>query len=331
MESTLFHPLHGLAGADEMRETEQNRKMSSDRLGGRTLSPRQVAQALGVSESTLKRSADRHELHVFRTSGGHRRISYDEALRFARQRGLPVLQPEVLGLHVAPPAHAAPGNGCESLADHLSELLMDDQLDAARALLLNAFAGGTPIAELCDGPIRECLRRFGEYWDCNGDAGICIEHAATDLMTQALNRMRSAMQPHPDAPTPPVAVGGSPTDDPYSLPSLMASTVMTDCGYRGINLGTHTPLFALRDAVPRYRPRVVWLASSGCGAHPDPEELEALAEAAAEAGAALLVGGRGFEAAPPRLSAPHAYLPTMVDLARAARALRYAQAEGTGD
>ena len=38
------------------------------------LSPRELAEAVGVSESSLKRWADRGRVHVHRTEGGHRRI-----------------------------------------------------------------------------------------------------------------------------------------------------------------------------------------------------------------------------------------------------------------
>ncbi|HEX9106572.1 MAG TPA: MerR family DNA-binding transcriptional regulator, partial [Longimicrobiales bacterium] len=49
------------------------------------LSPRELAEAVGVSESSLKRWADRGVLAVERTAGGHRRIPLGEAVRFIRR------------------------------------------------------------------------------------------------------------------------------------------------------------------------------------------------------------------------------------------------------
>ena len=46
------------------------------------LSPREVAVALGVSESSVKRWVDLGELAALRTAGGHRRITRAEAVRF---------------------------------------------------------------------------------------------------------------------------------------------------------------------------------------------------------------------------------------------------------
>ena len=61
-------------------------------------SPRQVAQALGVGESTVKRWIDAERLVADRTLGGHRRVTLEEVLRFVRAEETDVVHPEVLGL-----------------------------------------------------------------------------------------------------------------------------------------------------------------------------------------------------------------------------------------
>lgn len=61
------------------------------------LGPRQLGQALGVSESSVKRWADQGEIVTHRTSGGHRRIALAEAIRFIRESGLPVVDPAFSG------------------------------------------------------------------------------------------------------------------------------------------------------------------------------------------------------------------------------------------
>ena len=63
-----------------------------------SLSPRELGQAIGVSESSLKRWADEGRIKFARTTGGHRRIVLTEAVRFIRQAGMPVLRPHLLGL-----------------------------------------------------------------------------------------------------------------------------------------------------------------------------------------------------------------------------------------
>ena len=64
----------------------------------RLLSPKELADAIGVSESSLKRWADAGRLQVARTEGGHRRIPIAEAVRFIRDTGAVVVRPDLLGL-----------------------------------------------------------------------------------------------------------------------------------------------------------------------------------------------------------------------------------------
>ena len=52
------------------------------------LKTQQVADALGISVSTLKRWVDAGEIAATRTVGKHRLIALDEAIRFARTREL---------------------------------------------------------------------------------------------------------------------------------------------------------------------------------------------------------------------------------------------------
>ena len=54
------------------------------------LKTRSVADALGVSVSTVKRWVDSGVLRGSRTVGRHRLVPFSEAVRFARGQGLPL-------------------------------------------------------------------------------------------------------------------------------------------------------------------------------------------------------------------------------------------------
>ena len=256
-----------------------------------SLTPKELAQAIGVSESSLKRWVDDGVLAAARTPGGHRRIPLTEAIRFIRATHATVVRPELLGLGdvgVSPNAVVP----LDELAEQLYQALYADDHVRARGLVLAAFLAGTSIASLGDGPMRRALARIGEMWEHDAN-GIMIEHRATDICCQTLHILRSLLpQPAPHAPG---ALGGAPPGDPYLLPSLMVATVLHEAGYRELNLGPETPTDTLQCAIRRYEPRLVWLSISVAV---DPAHLlakiDCLATRLAPSGSHLVLGGRGL-------------------------------------
>jgi methanogenic corrinoid protein MtbC1 len=254
----------------------------------RTLSPRDLASALGVSESSLKRWADRGAVRVTRTAGGHRRISVPDAIDFIRRSDLRLLRPELLGLSELPATgEDLPREGEESA--RLLEHLENGRSARARGLVLWMFLNGKSVAEICDGPLRHALRHLGETWADRPD-GIFVEHRATDICVQALNQIRATREVEPEAP---VAVGGAPSGDPYLLPSLMAATALTTEGFQAVNVGPDVPVQSLVEAARIHRPVFVWLSLTA--AQPVDtlrDHVRRLGAQLQGLGVALLVGGR---------------------------------------
>ena len=255
------------------------------------LSPKNVAEAIGVSESSLKRWADEGLIRVSRTAGGHRRILLTEAIRFIRERKHTVIRPDMLGLnevgellaHQPSIRHADPKVA-------LYEALNDGDGIRARGLITSWFLDGNDTASLMDGPIRAAMSQLGEIWP-HSDEGIFIEHRATDLCVQALNHVRTLLPaPATDAP---VATGGAPSGDPYLLPTLMASMVLADLGYRTVNLGGDTPVDVLARAAVKCKAKLAWMSfTSPMEARHLSQHVEDLAERTSKVGCELVVGGR---------------------------------------
>jgi len=261
----------------------------------RHLSPRELAAAIGMSESSLRRWADDGRLVVARTAGGHRRISIGEAVRFIRDSSLPVIQPELLGLPAAAASDPAaePDHVLASSTEAIYDALMQGAADRAVGLAVGQFIGGQTVAAICDGPLRQAMSRIGEIWR-HGEEGIFYEHRATDACIRVLNQLRELVGPVDGAAL--KAVGGAPSGDPYLLPSLMASTVLTETGMSATNLGPDTPLPVLRRAASDVGAALVWLSIS---VEPDtPPELASacneLGRALASERTAVVVGGRGL-------------------------------------
>jgi excisionase family DNA binding protein len=276
----------------------------------RLLSPKELAAAIGVSESSLKRWADAGRIHVSRTEGGHRRITLSEAVRFIRETRAPVVRPEVLGL---PELGAVEPEDAAS-EDAVYEHLIAGHAREVRGLVLARYLGGEPVAAIFDGALREAMTRIGERWRHQGD-GVFVEHRATDICLAAVAALRAIFESPIGAA---VVVGGAPEGDPYVLPSLMAATVLAAEGLRAVNLGADTPASALGHAVRHHHPLVTWISISAPLVPARADELVAALHELARS-TTVVVGGRhrGALAAHPEVTV----VATMAELAARARGL----------
>src|SRR5690606_17490158 len=124
------------------------------------LTPRDLAEAIGTSESSVRRWLDAGSVKVTRTAGGHRRIDITEALRFIRDSGATVVRPEILNLTGVRRRIAAPRQ--DAGADALFEALVAGSAEVARGLLASWYLEGRPVAEIIDAPVRLAMERVGE-------------------------------------------------------------------------------------------------------------------------------------------------------------------------
>jgi excisionase family DNA binding protein len=272
----------------------------------RLLSTRDLAEALGVSESSLKRWVDSGKIAASRTEGGHRRIELAEAMRFIRASGTPLLKPEILDL----PEVAQVLTKQERLVGYL----LEGNSLGARGWLMARYLEGATVAELCDGPIREAMHALGELWK-HDEGGVFVEHRGTDACLQAVSQLRSMLDvPAPNAA---VALGGAPAGDPYLIPTQLAAMTLTEAGMRAINLGPDTPVVAFDAAVAEHEPKLVWTSiSTGLA----PARAKSLKDwyQSLPSSITVVVGGQQASTLgklPPRVRRVH----TMVELALSAK------------
>jgi excisionase family DNA binding protein len=257
------------------------------------LTTKELAEAIGASESSLRRWTNSGAIRTSRTVGGHRRIPLSEAVRFIRESRATVVRPQVLGLagaervtRVAGEPSGGPSAAEESIYDGLVAG------DAARVLadVLGLYLGGVGLAATFDGPLAGAMHRVGELWR-HDSSGILAEHRASDICIQAVNQLRQLLAP--PQPGGPAAVGGAAPGDPYLLPSMMAAAVLAEAGFRATNYGPQTPLDALGDAAEEQGAALVWLSLSVI----DPAVrlgpgIEKLAKRLRRRDARLVLGGR---------------------------------------
>ena len=221
------------------------------------LTTSELAEAIGASESSMRRWTNSGVIRTARTAGGHRRIALSEAIRFVRESGATVLRPELLGLPGLPSTQQGKTLGSRSLERQLFEMLRAGDAAAASGCITSLFLNGLSVASICDGAIQEAMQRIGELWR-EDPRGILVEHRAMDISLHAVSGLKQ-MIGHP-APNAPIALGAAPEGDPYLLPSMMAGAVLAEAGYRDINFGPETPPELLARAAEDNKARLVWLS-----------------------------------------------------------------------
>lgn len=263
-------------------------------MSSRSLTSRQLADALGVSESSVKRWVDDGTIAADRTAGGHRRIPLATAIGYIRRRRATLSNPHLLALESAPRV----GKVDDVAARELFDAMVGDRSAEARAILTGRYIGGADIASIADHLIRPVLQQLGELWH-QGSDGILLEHRAVDTCVHALAEIGAWLPSVPDS-APAAVTAGSP-GDPYILPPMLASLVLLEGGMRTHNLGPATPLETIRIATTRYSARLCSVSISAPPRSIVESEWVDLERQIAETGGRLVVGGRCSGALSPKV------------------------------
>jgi len=241
------------------------------------LTPKQVAQALKVSESSIKRWCDRGVIESHKTGGGHRRISIGSLMAFLEETNRHVVDPNALGMtseRQVNPRMSTKIRGVTRAftADELSRLqLFEDALirgdeRECRRILIYWYSVRESFAAVADELIATSFRSIGDIWR-RGEIEIFQERRACELITRLIHEFRRLIQgPLPSAPK---AIGGTPSGDHYSIPSQLVEISMLEAGWQATNLGSNLPLETILEAVRRETPAIVWL----CISHIEDEKI----------------------------------------------------------
>ncbi len=255
------------------------------------LKTQQLADALGVSVSSIKRWVDSGALPATRTMGKHRMVALSTALQFARRENFAV--DSLLAL-TEPTEPTATVTIDDQLCNRLLDSLHAGDERLASALVVGAYQSATGIVGLADRLIRPVMDRIGHKWFL-GQWDIFEEHEATNLLISTLgginyNLIQAATSGRP------IALGASPDGDPYVLPRLLGEIAVREVGWDVRNLGADLPLRSLANATRKYQPRLIFLSASRIVDRVRfINDYTYFYEAANQVGAAVILGGRAFD------------------------------------
>jgi methanogenic corrinoid protein MtbC1 len=218
-----------------------------------SLTTKDVAGLLLVSEATVKRWADDGLLLPQKTVGGHRRFSIQSVANLRREQGI---APAAQSPAKAAGKKTVPGK--LPPAESFSEVLLSDNEAEATAQLIDAYLQSHALATLFDATITKAMHHVGDLW-FNGTITIADEHLATRVILSSLQRLRTVVVPGHATGLKAVSCGIE--GDLHELPIHLAEIIFESEGWDISNLGPNTPLFTLSDMVARKKPDLVCISA----------------------------------------------------------------------
>lgn len=213
------------------------------------LTTSEAADLLSVHPSTVKRWCNDGELASDKTQGGHRRVHLQDAVDFARARGLDT---------VLSPFHPYEPHVWSALQElrsaggfrrvHSLAMGWVTRGDTRRVTaLFDAVARdpSVPFCRFCDEGLRGFMAQVGEAW-AQGRLRIADEHLVTQAMTEVLLKLRAELRdqdvPGPNAEGRPVAVVGTMEGNRHHVGSLCVRLLLERLGWDVYYLGGDVPV-----------------------------------------------------------------------------------------
>ncbi|MCA9122945.1 MAG: cobalamin B12-binding domain-containing protein [Planctomycetaceae bacterium] len=220
------------------------------------VTPKQLARAIDVSESSVKRWCDQGVIDTQYTAGGHRRISIAGVLEFIRRGKYELVHPEALDL---PPTSGQTVRVVQRAREQLTAALIAGNERLCRQIAIDLYLAEHSLSVICDDVFAAAFQQIGERWAC-GEAEVYQERRGCEITLRVLHELRSILPQLPDSA--PLAIGGAASGDQYSLGTTMAELVLRDAKWNAVSLGDNLPFETISAAIRTHRPKLFWLSCS---------------------------------------------------------------------
>lgn len=230
-----------------------------------SFTPKQVAHALQVSESSVKRWCDRGLIRTDRTLGGHRRIPLENLMEFLESTNRRLIDPVAIGLaggasllREAEVSHSD-SSQLAGMREEFERAILSGNESDARRILSAWYARTGGIVSVADDLIAPVFRSVGELWEC-GDLEVYQERRGCEICMRLIHELRRLLaEPSSNAP---LAMGGTASGDQYQIPTQLIDMTFREAGWRSVNLGCDLPFSSLLSAARKHMPKIFWLSVS---------------------------------------------------------------------
>ena len=260
-------------------------------------SPKQVGHALGVSEASIKRWVDKGKIDCVKTTGGHRKIPLCALVEYIHTNNKQLVNPEVLNI---PESTGRIKDKMKQSALALQKSFQECDEFKIRGIIYDLFLSGQSPQEIFDDLMAPALHQLGCDWEA-GTVDCFQERRTIQICIRTLYGFDSFFpQPEDDAP---VAILGTLSNDPYTIPVLMTEVCLRSLGWRTEFLGNDIPSDSFCKAIEMYQPELAIVSMSAIYDEIQLiENLLDIEETAVNKDCQLILGGRSVpEPAPQKL------------------------------
>ncbi|MCM8532751.1 MAG: helix-turn-helix domain-containing protein [Lentisphaeraceae bacterium] len=260
-------------------------------------SPKQVGNALGVSEASIKRWVDKGKIDCVKTTGGHRKIPMHALTKYIHENNKTLVNPEVLNI---PTSTGRVKDKMKQSAIELRQSFLECDEYKIRGIIFDLFLSGKSPEAIFDNLLAPALHQLGCDWE-DGTVDAFQERRTIQICVRTLYAFDSFFtKPESDAP---VAILATLSNDPYTVPILMAEVCLRSQGWKTEFLGNDIPYESYQKAIQMYKPELSIVSISSCFDEKEmTQQLMAIEETAKEENSKLIIGGRAVpHDAPPEM------------------------------
>lgn len=216
-------------------------------------------------------------------------MEVDAVVRFLRDSGHEIVEPELLGL---PAAVGQTGWTLKRACERISSALVSGEETVARQVVFDLLLAGHTVTAIFDDVLAPVMHQIGEEWAC-GEADVYQERRACEVCMRILHELRTTTEK--TRRETPIALGATLENDIYTIPVTMGEVVLRNVGWQATCLGPNLPVDTLIKSIRETRPRLFWVSVSYIANEPSfITAVNSLFETADATGTALAIGGQAL-------------------------------------